>query len=104
MTCHAVCMMTHLRWSWIRAGPRVVDRNPPSNPPSPEGEVASGVRPPSLPQNDEAMDSPIGVTVPAGLDIETGVLLQHQTRNISISKKLTHKNNITESIKSFPYY
>ena len=59
----------------MTAGPRTVDRNPPSKPPSPEGDWARGVRPPSLPQNDEAIESPMGVIVPAGLDIEIGVLL-----------------------------
>ena len=83
-----------------------MERNPPSNPPSPEGEVASGVRPPSLPQNEEAMDSPIGVTVPAGLDIETGVLLQHQTRNRSIpkSKIVVKKIPIKLTIKAISLF
>lgn len=86
VVCHAGCCddvtawqlvtMTHLRWSWITAGPRLVDRNPPeSKPPSPLGEAASGVRPPSLPQKLEAIDSPRGVAEPAGEDIERGVLL-----------------------------
>ena len=34
--------------------------------------MAMGVR---LPQKEEARDSPKGVMVPAGLDMETGVLL-----------------------------
>ena len=71
--------MLHLRWSDItagpRAGPRTTDKNPPSKPPSPEGDWARGVRPPSLPHIDDAMDSPMGVTVPAGLEIDSGVLL-----------------------------
>ena len=54
----------------------MVDRKPPeSKPPSPLGEAASGVRPPSLPQKLEAIDSPRGVAEPAGEDIERGVLL-----------------------------
>ena len=64
----------------MTAGPRFVDRNPPeSKPPSPLGEAASeaasGVRPPSLPQKLEAIDSPSGVAEPAGEDMERGVLL-----------------------------
>ena len=75
------------------AMPRLVtDRKPPSKPPSPEGEVASGVRPPSLPQNDEAIDSPIGVTVPAGLDIDTGVRLEHHTLVYTTIIVVSHTN------------
>jgi len=71
----------HLMWSWMTAGVTRLDKNPPSKPPvSPEGEVARGVNPPSLPQKEEAMDSPMGVIVPAGLEMDTGVLLQYQTR------------------------
>ena len=64
----------------MTAGVARLDKNPPSNPPSPDGDVARGVNPPSLPQNDEATESPTGVIVPAGLEIETGVLLEYQTR------------------------
>ena len=69
----------HLMWSWMTAGVARLDKNPPSKPPSPDGDVARGVNPPSLPQKEEAMDSPIGVIVPAGLEMETGVLLEYQT-------------------------
>ena len=69
----------HLMWSWMTAGVARLDKNPPSNPPSPDGDVARGVNPPSLPQKEEAIESPIGVIVPAGLEMETGVLLEYQT-------------------------
>mgnify|MGYP001429786522 FL=1 len=59
----------------MTAGPRLVDRNPPESKPPSLGEAASGVRPPSLPQKLEAIDSPRGVAEPAGEDIERGVLL-----------------------------
>ena len=66
----------------MTAGVARLDKNPPSKPPSPDGEVARGVNPPSLPQNEEAMESPIGVIVPAGLEMETGVLLEYQPTGI----------------------
>ena len=59
----------------MTAGPRLVDRKPPeSKPPSPLGEVARGVSPPSLPQKLEAIDSAKGVADPAGEDMDSGVL------------------------------